>query len=444
MTDSQPSDLLYGHVGDPTYDTKTREWHFSRQIRLGPRLEPLGRMKHVFRGVPNPLDVENVDHLEPSKRLGKLNSDHPILAAASNPVASIIKDETRAILLANDSRSMNAPLLVYAKAVDHSQPRHTRSVPILATAAGPAGDLVRLTVLNKEQLGWEPENGFRLDTFTAKGGETAWWGTDGHPIEQIYSPINEKGDPTGFLAVRRPGGISILKPELLAHWASQGEHHLRRFHLPISSLSANEIVVVEKREAQLPFRDVTFNPWDVHQFATVDQLGSWSVWVLVLRSRSKDLWTVRPGRCGQVQQSSQQSVKAFPAEGAWATIVWAYNTKSLVVATRLSISFIVLGEEVKTADLTKLALGHSQEWIVDMKRSPCHPEDILLLTSARLVIINVRQEHEESSSQTDLYEITNPLSWAHYRNSYDTTLHLESCELRVDEGKSMSLFNLIE
>ena len=38
MTDHRATDLLYGHLGEASYDVDEQSWYFSREISLGTTL----------------------------------------------------------------------------------------------------------------------------------------------------------------------------------------------------------------------------------------------------------------------------------------------------------------------------------------------------------------------------------------------------------------------
>ena len=439
MDDVHPANVHYGHLGDPLYDTKSQTWGFSRQVNVKPQLEQVGLARVAIKSEKRPPTAGKIGSFTAPQRWRGLLDDHPILAAASISIGTGEIQRLTASRIPEDPETNLREILAFTKAVSRTSSRHTESVPIIATAAGSVGNLVRLTALSKQQLGWGLSRGFGIQRFTAQEGQNFYWSADGQPVQQLCSAVNSKGDAEGLLAVRYLAGISILRPLIRRHWTPSAPPLSGGFLIPSSNLCPNEVIKLPwSTQGEYPFADVSFNPWDSQQLITVDLSTAWVIWNIVLIDREREVWVIERKESGVLKQHDSPTSLPHQLVGdGWARSVWTCNAETLMVASRGSISLITLSDDSVQTNLTSLVIERTGDWILDLKRSIRRAGHVFIVTSSRLLILNVERIGDQRANQDSGVKASCLFCWVHYRSPNDLSLYLTLTEAQIDNNKGV-------
>ena len=438
----RPTDLVYGHLGDPIYDGGTQEWYFPRIASTFPRIRALGSANTVLEGSaghPNIIKQTASDRHQHARNISK---GYPDLAPAlgltlSNALLSEAVTNITAIY-----EPIASELFDLGTATNTASLQQVPPIPIAAIVAGSGCELIRLVSLCRKHLSWDGDEAFGIHCLTASGGEQGWWKANGGPIYQICFAAKDEGERGSLIAVRYQGAISILQPTLRRDVFSPNQNAMQNFLLPASRLDANEIVNIHARElSSLPFADVSFNPWNHKQIAVIDQAGAWNV--LELKSPVKDqkdqkTWQVKKICSGCLEPVVGSDATRSLSDG-WARILWINDSQMLLIASRRSFNLVMINRSMQELDLPDLSLAKSTDWILDVKRVPGIPGHIFLVTSTRLFWLEARIIRDAEDSSDLKASLSILLCWIHYRNPDDTSLCLNVItENPQEEGEDKS------
>ncbi|KAL9639747.1 MAG: hypothetical protein Q9164_000718 [Protoblastenia rupestris] len=428
MTETRRTDLVYGHLGRPVYDTESRQWHFPREPGIRPRIRPLGQPKIVLESSRPSIEDQGRSAVDRAQGVKDLSQVYPEFC----PAADLLPGLAQVSEAVNQASSNHDPsfsdLIAFGKVTNASKTRaKSRELPCVAVAAGPAGELVRFVLLRKEQLGWQGHKAFGLQALTVTGGEQGWWTANGSPVQQIVFATDSEGDTGTLLAVRYHGAISILRPMLRPCLVSPIMSATDRFQLPASRIEAMHIVTLAARcESLTPFADMAFNPWDHQQVATIDQAGEWSIWNLTPPDiKGTGSWAVTLVCSGRIQynQEANSPCLGLMYDG-WAKIAWAENFRTLVTASRRSLGIVMVDTKPKATSVPDLALAGSMDEILDIQRSPSIPGQVFVVTSTRLFWLAISTSSDIESGKNVRVTVRVLLSWVHYRSPNDISLQL--------------------
>lgn len=453
MTDSRLLDLCYGHLGQPQYDKETKEWHFVRQIGCARQIRSLGSIIHAIPPART-LTSSSLGAVHRAKATKHLLKAYPELTPSfyveenSNNKEDIVPKLVQAIIpdLAQSSEAIvdvtqsydpiKSDLCAFGNIVNATNAKKSRVLKkLLAVASGQTGELVRLVILATEQLRRGKDKGLNLTTVTAKDCEEGWWAGCG-PIQQLVFGQSE-GQASSLLAVRQQGGISILQPTLQGDFVSPRNFQGLITFLPSSRVDANHLVDLRTKDMMgVPAADVSFNPWDHLQLATVNQAGYWSIWSVEARVRSKGIWKLLKDFGGYIGDGDAPgSDLTQPILDGWGKIVWIRGPDIILVVNRKCIRLINIKLGARSLAVPDIAVANSTDWILDVERSPVHLDHFFVVTSSRLLWLKVSSP---DGSQDEAASVL--LSWIHFRNPQDPSLSLHTVGISdqaidSDDGK---------
>ncbi len=321
-------------------------------------------------------------------------------------------------------------LLVFGTALNRDNPRTgSTTVPIVATAGGEAGEAVRLACVGKKRVGWHGNTTIGLTCSEVQDKEQGWWSGNGGPVQQL-SFAEDEGNSSPWLAVRCPGATSILHPVLRRSTVLPVSPYssIRAGLYQASRLDPNPVAILPTEiTAGAPHADVSFNPWYEKQLAIVDQGGRWSVWDIEYKNKRRDIWTVKAGRVGSIQDGQIQGLgpSNIDADG-WGSILWAYNVHTLLVFGRRTFMLYNLKDDSERLVGPDLALATGQDWILGVKRSPSDKCHVFVVTSSRIFWLRINgfggmKEKEKGNPDIGAKIL---LSWRHFRDQDDASLGL--------------------
>lgn len=272
--------------------------------------------------------------------------------------------------------------------------------------------------------------------------ENTEWSTGGAPIRQVCCARTLEETPT-WVAARFPRSTVVFHPlyhrNRVPMHVSRGENYTAPSKARNSRLNANPLVeIANSQTGGFAHADVTFNPWYQKQLGIVDERGNWSVWEISgLQRLNKSTWSTACIRSGSLPWldigggSDGRSTDRLRFDG-WGAIEWTGDVNSFVVADRRClILYRMEGDRIWPYTI-ELGLDKKSEWILDIKRSHCDVSHVFILTTSRVLFVDVGPVIMSPNEQDKRSSLTPRLSWHHFRDPGDTTMLLSP--ILVDEG----------
>ncbi|KAH8811781.1 RNA polymerase I-specific transcription initiation factor RRN6-like protein [Xylogone sp. PMI_703] len=431
MTDHRVTDLSYGQLGEASYDTHEKEWHFSRSLIDGHDLVQLLPFKHSISSSLNRSLKKGKEYPQHAgKQLRWLIKSHPE-AFPANPIASsLAQDELR---LPSNDQCQNGNLLVVGRALDADHMSGSRSVRILALPTGESGNVLRFIRPSIEWLGWKEHDGVKVTLMDPSLSADGYWMRAYGPIRQIV-PSSEDGAANWF-AVRQESMITIFRP-LYNKTATSSDvpEEYRRVYRP-SRLRSNPVAVLRTGDSSsVTHVDVSFNPWFIRQFGVVDEQGTWSLWIIEGRKRGHRDMEISAGRTGQIYDSNVP----LNSDG-WHRILWVANVNTIAVCGRRHLAvFDVKAKPTRLNSLDFNTIGGKSDRILDLKRSITNTSHVFVLTASRIFWIEVTPAGEGEGEAFRSLGARVLLSCRHYRDTTSATMKLV---VPGDEHVSVLLFS---
>ena len=312
-------------------------------------------------------------------------------------------------------------LISFGKAVNlDNHYSGARAVDIAAVAGGPAGEAVRLIRLGRQQLQWERNTKTFLSIKKLGGGEQCVWMSNSSPVQQMCFSNGVDG-PGSWLAVRSTVLVTILRPVMRRLPVPTHSIRSRSGH-SFSRLDPNPFVQLSiKRTGGESFADVSFNPWNDHQLATVDLNGHWSIWNIKGQYQRRSTWTLEAGPAGHLE--NQGPGLEIVTEDGWGAVLWAANLNTLVVVRRSVIAVYDVENGPVRLSTCNLNFLTQSDIILDIKRSLKSPCNVYVLTSTKIVWLRLDVDTEDGRNESQPIAIV-LLSWWHYRSYEDISLHM--------------------
>ena len=350
-----------------------------------------------------------------------LGASDPFLTPAASHLAPLAQVSG----IVNDSVAAYDPLigdlLAFGKAKFQEPHPGTKSVGIVAAVAGASGESVRLVRLVKKRVRSSASEDIALDVSTLEGGESSVWIGPGSPIQQICFSVSS-GRSSSLLAVRTLLGVVILRPVIRHDPAPapsfNGFTHQSRSH-PASRLDPNPIITILLQDvADVPFSDVTFNPWFDEQFGIIDQQGQWAVFEIDREQGVKRLFLkiIPHHHCNGNQG-------AF--NNCWAKLLWVADVNTVALAQRHCLKVYDIKSRTPIA-VDTFQTSFMTDRILDVMRDLRNHSMLYLLTSTKVFWIEVQAASEGSKNNPASTRVL--LSLWHYRSFYDLSLRLSMTE----------------
>ncbi|KAJ4355335.1 hypothetical protein N0V95_003010 [Ascochyta clinopodiicola] len=427
MADSSLSNLNYGRPGLSTYDLDSREWTFSRQ----PSSKKLTQVACWQLAVSAATDFPPAKTLKDATTVRRdarrLTHNHPQLVPAIRqlPELNLVSDAVTSAASTYDP--LVGDLFSFGTVFLKKYGRPNR---IAALPAGPSGNILRLLIAGHQKQGWGTDKSVWLSGPTLKDAESGYWNEDAAPIQQICFAQAQTGN--SFLAVRLPSRTVILRPSY--HRGRQAAKPSIHYDLPPSLVSARPILnITIEQTGATPHADISFNPDYQFQFGVVDHQYKWSIWQIERRAK-RDEYSVTRLMGGELLPAEDTVLN--DGDG-WARILWAGDSNTLIVCNRRHLSLInISGKSSEYLPVPTIVPQRSTDWILDIKRHPQLQSRFFVLTTTKILIIEVTPLRATVDSTDDQSGATILFSRRHYRGDEDLTLHL-SLETLVDDGKDI-------
>ena len=338
--------------------------------------------------------------------------------------------------------SIVGDLITFGKATDFENQRSgVKTVDIAAVAGGPAGEVVRLVLIGETQLQWEGHDRAGLEAQTLDGMGHGYWMSHGGPVLQLRFSTNTSStrESGGWLAIRCAVAVTILRPLIRrCAVAVQNAAALKRLieNYAPSRLDANPFLHLPiERTGGAPLSDVSFNPWNDHQFAVVDRKGQWSIWNIEGQDKRRNTWSLMAGLSGKLLPGQNNRPDSADEDG-WGAVLWAGSPNTIIVANRNNLAFYNVKKRPLRLNTQDLAIPSGSDWILDIKRCTHDLSHFYILTSTFALWLRVSSDSEEASESIHS-DSTVLISWRHYLNSEDSSLRLV-----IDGGTEGVEYNL--
>ncbi|KAL2803335.1 RNA polymerase I-specific transcription initiation factor RRN6-like protein [Aspergillus granulosus] len=437
MDENTARSLQYGHVGKPIYRPDLQSWSFSRTLCPAPRISYTGITKTVVRSPITSIPSSS------SLKKSILIRGYPELIAGYRSAHS--QGLSHMITVTGEvCNPLTSTLLDFSRAVDFDiDPSGRLSVPIVVFASGECGNTIAFRTITDDMVDTLQPTTIELRVPTIGDEDTFEWVTEGAPVRQICSSIIEN-ERASFVAARSSSTV-IFRPLYRRTSASVPTHRGSNGVAPnyqVSRLDPSFLMEISSSHTGgFPHADIKFNPWDQNQLAIVDEGGNWGIWELHNQhKKNKDNWIAVCVASGSLPWAGAecQATEGDSRHDGWLTIEWAGDGHHVIVCDRrCSMLYRIVDGQTYSSSI-ELGLKKKSEWILGIKRSTCDPSQVFILTTSRLVWLDV--SFALTSAHCDAGSSVSPrLSWRHFRDSDDTTLQLTS--LAVDEDFYLILFS---
>lgn len=430
MVDSTLQDQSYGHFGTPVYDTQDKRWIFGRNALDSWPYRPLGDISRVVSGTKKVAEGQKeaealyeASGRALTKEIRRVVQGNPELQAAEDILNPLIRaSEAVTAAVAEYDPAVGDILAFGTAAVSDGQNRHHKP-RLLALPGGECGEMLRLVRLEPETYGWDEHKSRLLVPSPSK--EIGYWTGKGAPVQQICMPENlSKEDAGSFLAVRLPGTILLFRPRYRASPVPPAGVY-PGCTTPPSRVDANLLLEVLPRDWRgQQHSDVTFNPWNQHRLAIVDQAGDWAIFTLRQKHKGSRAYihelSCRGSHRGFFEESKAGDDTTSAQQDGWARILWVADKNTLLICTRRQFQLFSLS--TKTA-LPFCTILPKDSWILHVRRCPTIPTWVFVLTSTQVVWLEILPEIDRG---TDITATTGKilLSAHHFRDPSDISLHM--------------------
>jgi RNA polymerase I-specific transcription initiation factor RRN6 len=461
--------LNYGHLGTITYDEEERTWKTLRVLKpgIGPsNAEGSGEdqgnsafpLHHLSSNVvcggfkipqePNELgqhdsELENSQGSSPKP---------PGLRGSSSRQATTFRSRNHqftpvTVATIPDHAGSSAQGLALGNAITVTKKggRSSVHIPIAACLSGRTAQCIRLVRLGVEAIQAPQTNdeGVFCDIPRICDEDEAYWSSNGVPIQQVCFAAQD-GYASTWMAARLRSSTTVFHPLFHRDPVEPRSESVRGVTQPLHSslLDPHPVITIPiSRTGGHVHADVAFHSRDHTRLALIDEHGNWSVWHLSGRGEEtfhSRFWINLIGSGKLWTWDFEKSLRSSPPyHDRWHKISWLRGSESasdeVLVCNRRTIGrFKTSGEMVGVIDLR---LGHAREgqWILDLQPSSLRAGDYFVLTSTRLFWLSFSQRTLPFKEPgKDVSPVL--LSWQHFRNREDRTLHLvlletSSCKL---------------
>jgi RNA polymerase I-specific transcription initiation factor RRN6 len=202
--------------------------------------------------------------------------------------------------------------------------------------------------------------------------------------------------------------------------------------LPASPIDAHPILSIGvENTGGYTHSDVTFNPNSQLQFAIIDQGYTWSIWNIE-HPRKGDSYTASSILRGPIIDPEDTDATG---EDGWSRILWIADGDTLVVCNRRHLKIVSIeGATFAYLSCPPMFGKNSTDWILDVKQHPKHRRRFIVLTSTRLIVMEVTTSRDASDGSTEDAGAAIVLSWRHYRSAEDFTLQM-SMQIMSENGE---------
>ncbi|TDZ25335.1 hypothetical protein Cob_v001862 [Colletotrichum orbiculare MAFF 240422] len=449
----------------------------ARALRIIQPLEPWYQPARSAEAAPNSTANQ-------SRRVQRryLFNAHPEAFVGSSEASAFLAEGLSQLLRPEVAPSFQ-PLMTISQMANVSSHTHVGPVPVLAMAAGEAGELLRLTKM--DALGWQWGNHasptlrlLSIDQLDRE--ETVQWASDGAPIIQIKPALSLiRFEPTRWLLVQKKTSTTLLQPEYHRIPVSERLPGVEKPTDRPSRINPKPILTITSEQTGgFAHSDVSFSYGSQKkppQLAIIDECGYYSVWDVKGRDMIGSTFKrAKLRHCGHIQLGVQDQLpdedsQDFRPEhhgilwigpSAPGVDLWdVRETKDVDIGNDLgaltarSKKIIVWNQskfeviDVKDPAFRKslpILKPHEIDYILDVQPNPVNRSQVIILTTSTVFWIETTSETKTSLKTGGLAVLQ---SFAHLRNTDADSLRLtvhhsghgpgnESCIAYVYSDKS--------
>ncbi|KAI0124907.1 RNA polymerase I-specific transcription-initiation factor-domain-containing protein [Xylariales sp. AK1849] len=216
---------------------------------------------------------------------------------------------------------------------DTSDAGKTSGVPLLAMAAGSAGDVLRLIRLSAGAWQLRQDNSITLQLLDHATYQETLWTKDIGTIRRVQTVVSSKRfEPVRWLIVQRDLGTTVFRPEyqkvpvVSETFSATGPQ-------PPSHIAPNPLFTLSKSDTGCDAHsDVAFNPGiksKPPQLAIIDEGGHWTIWdISGTRNRTYKRPKLRLSMCGSIRKGVQEKKsRRLAMEPQWHRVLWVGHSK---------------------------------------------------------------------------------------------------------------------
>ncbi|KAI9713902.1 MAG: hypothetical protein M1820_000632 [Bogoriella megaspora] len=422
MAERSNQDLRYGHSGQAIYNSEPRDWIFNRNISRGLVLEPLGSASTPISPSLQTDQLEFFDSTKLRAQVQRVTKAHSqTFPAADSILWEGRVSETVAAQLSelNPDRGDTFDIgIVFPESLSSG----LSNDPTIAIVGGLAGDRLRLIPLRKDKQGWSKDASKFIQSLEPNTTEVCEWTGIKEAILHVCWGRSHSNHWT-YIGVRTATSICLLVPtrhtshkislsELGEYNSSAGIVKLRHFF----TASTPDI-------GGSPPADMCFDPWDHRSWAILTQKGHWSIWRSSGMSRAPE--KIKCATKGQFQKLQTDEMNAeADFEDGWGRMLWVKDENTIIACCR---TYVGIGDiqTGKTEDATAiLASPDRSAWILDMRPHPNFGDQVFVLTTRRILWLQIYDQGEELTKEPSKTAVRILLSWNHFRDPEDMSLKL--------------------
>ncbi|GMM33964.1 Rrn6 protein [Saccharomycopsis crataegensis] len=379
--DDLGSKIIYGIDGYPLYSTENNgkgRWDFPKTQRD----TRLFKVKYSSKRVVNEPDASNF------RRSNALDSSF------KHDLSQISAGLRKELLSESDNWDSH---FIYDPSVGHllmtSLLKQLRSEHCIRVVAFSSGSIANVAVLesgiDELSVGLPANNKPEAKVSVEYPRLGARMGIDVRStIKQIEFPSNPNPTlvPSRFFAVRTEFEVFIFKV-------------YPKYHVGPPEVKIELVGSIKSFEVRLDsFSDVTFNCWDLSQFAIIDKNGKWKTWVIKERNLKPLVDSPVFGNIGNSQDLSN-----------WRKVIWGSSSNEILLFDRLNVHKVTCANgKTKTRNLFK---PERKSQFLQIERCNDEPSELFILTSQKMMWVKL---------ENDEFKII--MTWNHLLNPDDVSL----------------------
>jgi RNA polymerase I-specific transcription initiation factor RRN6 len=262
-----------------------------------------------------------------------------------------------------------------------------KSVPILAMSHGEAGHILRLVKPRVEKWRWTDRGLPTIRMLNPDVTEDGYWMASGGKIEQIVYADDTEGNQS-WLAVRKQASTTIFMPVYNTRRPISRMPSSFGADYPPSRVDPNPaLTITSETLGGSNHADVAFNPWYPRQFVILDDEGYFRIWDIEGRSGAHHK---KLGKTGHLFDDLAAHDIAPDMGDGWGRIFWAGNVSTVIVCNRKHFAaFDMRSRQPARLNSPKITSSSTSDYIMDARRSAKHLNLIFVLTSSRILLLDV-------------------------------------------------------
>ncbi|KAI1869339.1 uncharacterized protein JN550_005969 [Neoarthrinium moseri] len=396
---------------------------------------------------------------ESQKQRRWLLKNHPEAALGNDGLGELLAVETAQPRRPQASSWGLEQFAVGQMADTSSDVNKSVAVPLLAMAAGSAGDVLRLVRPTASR--WQVEKSgttghvAELQVLDSVRHQETLWTKDVGTIRRIRAVVSTRRfDPVRWLIVQRDSSTAVFRPEYqkvpVASESFSGTGPQDPSHIAPNLLFS----LSTKQTGLNSHSDAAFNPGvksKPPQLAIIDDGGNWSIWdVAGTRNRSYKRPQVRLSRCGNIREGVRERLsRRLATDPQWHRILWVGHadpeddvddsdqddsahfestfsplerSSTLLLCNQRLLKLFDLETNNFLPDLRLIAEG-SKDIILDVQVDPRDARYVYILTAKRIVVATTYATESSAHYQVEK-KVSVIRSFPHLRSRFDRHLHI--------------------